>query len=300
METWIVITVCAAFVQNIRSSLQKHLRGKMGTAGATFVRFGFGVPFAVLLLGLSLYFTHSELPNLNGPFFLWVVLAAVSQIVAQALLIMLFTHRNFVVGSAYIRTEPIMAAVFGIVLLAEAPSVPVMLAVAGSVMGVLLITLARSDVRVTSLITALGMREAQLGLSAAGIFGLSAVGYRAASLSLTGPNYLVQSGVTLCAAIFIQTLILAIWIYYRAPSDFSNIAKNWRPSLMVGLVGASASFMWFAAMTLQQAAAVKAVAQIEMLFAFATTYFVFKEHINAKEVAGCALIMVSVLILILL
>ena len=48
MEAWIVITIAAAFIQNIRSSLQKHLKGAMGTTGATFVRFGFGAPFALV------------------------------------------------------------------------------------------------------------------------------------------------------------------------------------------------------------------------------------------------------------
>ena len=68
METWIAITIGAAFVQNIRSSLQKHLRGKMGTAGATFVRFGFGVPFAFLFLTLALFGTDAQLPALNTNF----------------------------------------------------------------------------------------------------------------------------------------------------------------------------------------------------------------------------------------
>lgn len=297
METWIAITIGAAFVQNIRSSLQKHLRGKMGTAGATFVRFGFGVPFALLFLSIALTGTGAQLPTLNGGFALWIVLAAIAQILAQVLLIILFTQRNFAVGSAYIRVEPILAAAFGIAILAEAPSMPVVIAVLISVFGVLMITLAHSHVGVLSLATAISKKEAQLGLGSAAIFGFAAVAYRAASLSLGGPNYLVQGGVTLCVAIVLQTLLVGGWIYFRDRQDFQNIFATWRTGLAVGFVGALASFGWFTAMTLEQAAAVKAVAQIEMLFAFATTWFVFKEHMNFREVLGCLLIVTGVVVL---
>ena len=47
MSLWIPITIAAAFLQNVRSALQKHLKGVMGTTGATFVRFGYGFPFAL-------------------------------------------------------------------------------------------------------------------------------------------------------------------------------------------------------------------------------------------------------------
>ena len=52
------------------------------------------------------------------------------------------------------------------------------------------------------------------------------------------------------------------------------------------------------AMTLQQAAVVKSLAQIEMLFTFAATVFFFKERINRLEVAGCVLIVGGILVLL--
>ena len=51
MSLWIPITIAAAFLQNVRSALQKNLKGVMGTTGATFVRFGFGMPFALAFVG---------------------------------------------------------------------------------------------------------------------------------------------------------------------------------------------------------------------------------------------------------
>ena len=54
MELWIPITIAAAFLQNLRSALQKHLQGSLGTRGASFVRFGYGFPLAILY-ALSLH-----------------------------------------------------------------------------------------------------------------------------------------------------------------------------------------------------------------------------------------------------
>src|SRR4029079_9212295 len=100
MSLWIPITIVAAFLQNVRSALQKHLKGVMGTTGATFVRFGYGFPFALLfVLGLN-PFAGYPLPDVNLRFFVWVVVGGVTQIAATALLIHLFAFRNFAVGTA--------------------------------------------------------------------------------------------------------------------------------------------------------------------------------------------------------
>ena len=101
METWVVITVAAAFFQNIRSSMQKHLKGVMGTTGATFVRFGYGIPFALLYLGLLVLIFGKPLPTPNAGFFLWATIGGLAQITAQFLLVHLFSFRNFAVGTAY-------------------------------------------------------------------------------------------------------------------------------------------------------------------------------------------------------
>ena len=46
-------------------------------------------------------------------------------------------------------------------------------------------------------------------------------------------------------------------------------------------------------------ALLKAVAQIEIIFTFASTVFIFKEKINRLEVAGCIAIVVGILVLLL-
>ena len=299
METWVLITIAAAFLQNIRSVLQKHLKGVMGTTGATFVRFGFGVPFAFGFVALLAFGMGYPLPHPSSAFLAWVTVAALAQITAQALLIQMFSHRNFTVGTAYSRTEPAQAALFGLIFLGDRVSPATLVAIAISLVGVVLISVARAASGPSALIRSVFSRTAALGLASGTFFGIAAVGYRAASLSLGGPNFIMQAAVTLLAAIVLQTVVMLVWMRIRAPGELGRIRAAWKISAMVGLVGATASFGWFMAMTLQTAAAVKALAQIEMIFTFASSVLVFREHVNRLEISGCILIVAGILVLLL-
>jgi len=299
METWVLITIAAAFLQNIRSVLQKHLKGVMGTSGATFVRFGFGVPFALMFVVLLAVGLDFPVPRPNPAFLGWVTLAAISQITAQALLIQMFSHRNFTVGTAYSRTEPAQAALFGLIFLGDRVGGGTLAAIAISLVGVVLISVARSASGAAALIRSVFSRTAALGLASGTIFGIAAVCYRAASLSLAGPNFMMQAAVTLLVAIVLQTIIMLVWMWFKSPGELGRIRAAWKISALVGLVGATASFGWFMAMTLQTAAAVKALAQVEMIFTFASSVLIFREHVNKLEISGCILIVAGILVLLL-
>ena len=110
----------------------------------------------------------------------------------------------------------------------------------------------------------------------------------------------MRSATTLVCAITLQTVVMLIWILLRERDELPRIIKAWKPALLVGFAGATASFGWFTAFTLQQAALVKVVAQIEMLFTFASSVLCFKERINKPEIIGCVLITAGIVMLILL
>ncbi len=303
MPVWAIITVSAAFLQNIRSVLQKHLKGAMGTTGATFVRFAFGVPFAFAFLFGYAALANKTLPAFTPTFAEWVVFAALSQIFAQVLLVHMFSFRNFAVGTAYSRTEPAQAAVLAFVFLGETIRTSAVIAILIAVAGVMLISVARTPFTWRALIVSTFSRTALLGLASGLLFGAAAIGYRSASLALeptlVAPDFILQAGFTLASAIVFQTVVMAVWMVFRAPEEFGNIARAWKPSLATGFVGATASFGWFMAMTLQKAAIVKALAQVEMLFAFASSVLIFKERINMREITGCGLIVAGILVLVL-
>jgi drug/metabolite transporter (DMT)-like permease len=299
VELWIPITIAAAFLQNLRSAAQKHLKKAMGTTGATFVRFGFGVPFALLFVALLATAGGMRVPAPNVVFSAWALVGALAQIGATFLLIHLFSFRNFAVGTAYSRTEPAQAALFGLIFLGERVTTGALAAIAISVFGVMLISVAHEEKNWRSLFRSVGSRNALIGLASGTLFGISAVAYRAASLALGGPNYVMQAAVTLAWVICFQTLVMLGWMLWKDRAELGRIARAWKLSLFTGLVGASASFGWFAAMTLQQAAVVKALAQVELLFTFAASVFFFREKISVLETVGCMLIAFGIVVLVL-
>jgi drug/metabolite transporter (DMT)-like permease len=300
MSLWIPITIVAAFLQNVRSALQKHLKGVMGTTGATFVRFGFGVPFSLAFVFILNRIAGYPIPAANARFLIWTVVGGLTQIFATALLIHLFSFRNFAVGTAYSRTEPAQAAVFGLLFLGETVTLGALTAIGISVVGVMLISVAHAGGGWRALASSVVSRNALIGLASGTLFGLAAVAYRAASLALDGPNFMMQAAVTLAYVIIFQTVIMFAWMAWKEPAEIGRVGRAWRPGLIVGLSGALASFGWFMAMTLQQAAIVKSLAQIEMLFTMASSVFFFRETINRLEAAGCLLIVAGIVALIFL
>ncbi|MHA7969554.1 EamA family transporter [Rhizobium sp. CAU 1783] len=302
MIAWIPITFASAFLQNLRSVLQKHLKGRMGTTGATFVRFGYGVPFALLYLSILHYGLGRVLPVPNGPFWGWAIVGAGAQIAATFLLVHLFSFRNFAVGTAYSRTEPAQAALIALVLFGETITLPVLAAILVSVLGVMLISVARTTLTPAALVTSVFSRTALIGLLSGLFFGVSGIAYRSASLalapSLPAPDSVMQAAFTLIVVILVQTLSMLAWMLWRDRAELGRVRSAWKVGILVGFVGATASFGWFTAMTLQQVAVVKALAQVEMLFTFASSVFFFKEKINRLEVAGCLLIVAGVLLLL--
>lgn len=299
MELWIAITIAAAFLQNLRSAAQKHLKAVMGTTGATFVRFGFGLPFALAYVAALAFIAGDRVPSPNAVFLGWMMLGALSQIGATFLLIHLFSFRNFAVGTAYSRTEPAQAALFALIVLGERLSAGAVAAIAISVFGVMLISVAHMPMNWRNLVASVFARNALIGLASGTLFGVAAVSYRAASLALGGPNFIMQAACTLAWTITLQTVVMALWMAWKDRAEFGRIARAWKVSLFTGFVGATASFGWFAAMTLQQAAMVKALAQVEMLFTFAASVFFFKERINRMETVGCLLIAAGIVVLVL-
>ncbi len=299
MELWIPITIFAAFCQNLRSALQKHLKGTLGTTGATFVRFGYGFPFALLYLAGLYIVAGFDLPHINGPFLLAAAFGGLAQIVATFLLVHLFSYRNFTVGTAYSKTEPVQAALFGLIMLGETVTPAAAVAIAVGVLGVVMISLAKTPSNLRELGSALVGKPALIGLASAACFGASAAAVRVASLSLGVPGFLMQAAFSLACVTLFQTVVMALWMAWRDPHQLVASLRSWKISIWVGLAGAAGSAGWFTAMTLQQVAYVRALAQIELVFTLAASWFVFREKINRAELAGCLLIVGAILLLLL-
>jgi len=299
MELWIPITIAAAFLQNLRSAAQKHLQGSLGTTGASFVRFGFGFPIAIAYMLALHFWTGRAFPSLSLEFAFWSLVGGVAQILGTILLVHMFTLRNFAVGTAYSKTEPVQAALFGLIILGERITLGAVGAIIIGIAGVILISVARLPLSFANLWKSLVGRTAAIGILSGALFGASAVAYRSASLSLGGPDPIMQAAVTLAFVSTLQTLIMVVWMAATDTREFGRVARAWRSSTLVGVAGILGSACWFTAMTLQQVAYVRALGQIELVFTFAASVFVFREQINRQEIAGCLLIVGGILLLLL-
>jgi drug/metabolite transporter (DMT)-like permease len=287
---WALFTIVAAFAQTIRNAMQRELTASLGTVGATHVRFLFGFPFALLALTVVTMVAGDGLPRPDAIFWPWVLDGAFLQIAATALMLAAMNDRSFVVTIAYIKTEPVQVALFGFVLLGDVVTWPMAVAILIATTGVVVMSW-RSGVKG-------GGRATALGLAAGALFGLSAIGYRGAILSLTGQNYVMAATFTLAVGLLLQSAALSLYLWLREPAVLIAIARAWRPSLFAGFMGALASQFWFLAFALATAASVRTLALVEVLFAQAISRFAFRQPTTAREGAGIALIVIGVALLV--
>ena len=299
MELWIPLTIGAAFFQNIRSALQKHLSGKISTLGAAYVRFFYALPIALIYLyGVSAY-TGQSLPAIDSKFLLYGLLGGICQIMFTVFLLWLFSFRNFTVGTTLSKLETVMVAVFGLLLLGDTLTGAVVVAIAISALGLIILSIGQSKLSVTSALAGLWHKSTLIGLSSAAWLGLSVVFFRAASLSLQLDQFLMAAAFTLSIVLILQTLIMGALLALREFEEFKKVFIYWRPACAVGISGGLASIGWFSAFTLQNASYVRALGQIELLFTFALTVFLFREKVSRAEIIGIALIMGSIILLLL-
>jgi drug/metabolite transporter (DMT)-like permease len=295
---WILLTLFAVVMQTLRTAGQKHLTAHMDAMAATLVRFLFGLPFAAVYLFVVIRVYQTPLPEPNATFLIFAVTASVAQIVATALLIYLFTLRNFAVGTTYARTEAFLTAVVGALFFGELVTLPGWVAIFVSVAGVVVLTIARTHIDALSLVHRLWNRAAAVGLASGLCFALTSLSLRKASLSLGVDNFQLSAGITLVTMVVIQTALTSAYVGIKSARQFPVIFRCWRPCLFVGFTSALGSIGWFTAMTLERASYVKALGQIEFVFALAVSTFFFRERTNALELCGMGLIAAGVLILV--
>lgn len=299
MEIWIPITVFAAFMQNTRSALQKHLKGRLTTLGATYVRFLYAAPFAVAyMLGLHLI-GGSPLPSPNDTFLIYVALGGLSQILFTFLLLWLFSFRNFAAGTTFSKTEVVQIAILGFLVLGDTLTWISGAAIILAAIGVVVLSAAQINVSLATLFTSLGEKSTLIGLASGAFLGASVVFFRGAALSLNYPGFLMAAGFTLAVAVVFQTVIMGLYLAWKEPATLKAVVVEWRWSLAVGVAGVLASIGWFTAFTLENASYVRAVGQIELIFTFIASIFFFRERTNRKEVLGILLVAAGIILLIL-
>ena len=177
---WIPVTLAAALAQTGRNATQRGLTERLGTLGATNVRFLYGLPFACAFLALALWATDSAPLPLTPRALIFTVFGAAAQIAATALMLQAMRNQGFGLVTAWLKVEPVLVALIGWAILGEALTLPMLAAIAVAVGGVLVMTLKPGQGR--TMLS--GLAPAALGLAAGLAFGLSAIGFRGAITAL--------------------------------------------------------------------------------------------------------------------
>ena len=289
---WVIFTIVAAAGQTARNAMQRELTASLGSVGATHVRFLFGFPFALLFLAVVMAVNKLGLPHTDWRFWAWNVAGALTQIGGTALMLKTMTERSFVVTVAYLKTEPLFVAGIGLFLPHETLTAGMVVAMVIAIAGVVLISL-RSRVADSG-----GIHSALYGLTAGGMFAVSAIGYRYAILSLQLPGYVMAATFTLAVGLVIQAAVLTAWLAIVDAKVLRAIFRLWRPSLLAGLMGSAASEFWFLAFALATAASVRTLGLIDVLFAQMVSHILFKQKTTAREAAGIALLVGGAVLLV--
>ena len=298
MELWVWASIAAAFFQTGRFMLQKKLSmGALSTGGATFARFAYAAPLTVLAVAIYLLARGAPFPAIGTDFLPFGIVGALCQIGATAAVVALFRERNFAVGITFKKTEVILTAFAGWLVLGESLSLQGWVAIGVGLAGVLLLSQAPAG---GTLKAGLTSRATGLGLLSGLLFAGSAVGYRGASLAVETGDPLLRAGLTLAAVVTFQAVVMALWLKWREPGQ---VAATWgarNSAVWIGVFSMAGSLGWFTAFTLQTAAYVQAVGQVELIFSLMAATLFFHEKTTRRELAGMALLAVSILLLIFL
>lgn len=291
---WVPLTLVAAATQVLRNGLQSNLTAKIGTLGATQVRFIYGLPFAALFLIAALLLENTPLPEITTGAFGWSLLGAVCQIGGTALMLMVMGQRAFGVAYAYIKTEPVIVALLGVLLLGDHLPLLAWLAVVLVTGGVVIASVRPDEFR-----NLLGESRMILsGVASGGLFGLSAICFRGAAEALPQGDFIIRSLTVLVITMALQSLLLGLWLALRDRAAFTGSLREWRGSLGAGFTGAVSSAFWFAAFALTAAASVRTLGLIELPMVALLSGRLTGKAVARHELLGLGIVMGGVALLL--
>ncbi len=304
---WIAVTLLAASLQIARTSEQHRLRSVLNTAEAGYVRFVYAFP-AALTFAIIWVLGPGELPSPGTAFWLSVTGGGIAQILGTMALLQAFKLRDFALGTIYAKTEILFVGAGSALILGEPLSLLGWLGVIICLTGVIWLATSSTDQTTPQADTTTAGHTgysrfrldpaAVFGILAAGGFSLAAIGIRSASTSLEGAT-VERALFTMTAMLGVQTLIQGIALARSSGSSLRNVIDAWRPALIVASLSLSGSLAWATAVTLENAAKVRTLGQIEIVLAFATGVLVHREAHRPVEYLASAITTAGIVLLVL-
>lgn len=287
---WLPATLLAGLFQAWRTAVQQRVRKELSVNGAGLVRYLYGFPVGLVLLALYLMARDIDFP-VHGPGF-WsnAFAGGLAQVVATNLLIMAFGYRNYVVGTAYAKTEAVQGAILAMILLGEMLSVLTWAGIGVGVVGVVILSTGGQKLSPADLLKQLGQPAALCGLGAGFLFAMTSIFVKRATLTVDTGDKVLAALTVLVAVLFLQTLMQGGYVLLRERDQFAKIFRGWRVSGQVGVLAALGSACWFTGFATAPVALVRAVGQVEVIFTLAFGRFYLREPLARSEAAGLFLV----------
>ena len=293
---WLPATLFAGCVQAWRTAVQQRLRATLSVNAAGLVRYLYGFPVALLLLCGWTALQGAAIPALPLPFWGFAVAGGICQIIGTNLLIMAFGYRNFVVGTAYAKTEAVQGALLSAWLLHELLSPLVWAGIGVGVIGVIVLSTGGKRLGPGAILREVVQPAALCGLGAGLGFALTSIFIRSATRQLDTPDLLLRALVTLAVTMISQAILQGLYVAIREPQQLRAVATSWRTSGQVGVLAALGSAGWFTGFATAPVALVRTVGQIEVIFTLLFGRFYLKEPLGRSEAAGLVLVAIGVIL----
>ena len=293
---WLPATLLAGAIQAWRTAVQRRVSREMSVNAAGLVRYLYGLPFTMLLLAGHRLIFPGPLPSPDPSFLLFCLGGGLAQIIATNLLIMAFAHRNFVVGTAYSKTEAVQGAILSFLLMGERLPPLAWVGIGCGVAGIMLLSIGGER---PGFISALGQPAALCGIASGFFFALTAIAIRRATQEVGGSadaDPILAALIVLVVTVAMQTMMQGSFLLLREPGEMRKVLRGWRISGQVGLLSALGSACWFTGFATAPVALVRIVGQVEVAFTLGFGHFYLGERMKRSEAMGLILVATGVVL----
>ncbi|RVU84688.1 DMT family transporter [Leucothrix sargassi] len=289
--TWIAFTCFAAFCQAWRNALQSKLSKHLNVLAVTLARFLWASPLALIYLVTLYQWQPTEIPTFSAKSYLFIVGASVMQIVATALMVVLFKQKNFAIGAGLAKCEAPVAALLGVLFFSTTLTYWGWIGVAIGAIAIMILS-TPDKLRDFSLKTVV------IGLACSSAFALTSLWVREASLSLSIP-FPHSAAWVLFLVITLQTLMLTAYLFLRDRAALKLMFVHKKLVVFTSITSFLGSLGWFSAMSLQTVPYVKTLGQIEIFFMMLISAFWLKEKTRHKDMLALVLVAVAAVLVML-
>lgn len=294
---WLPATLLAGALQAWRTAVQRRVSKTLSVNAAGLVRYLYGLPVAAaMMLTYQFLIAPSAFPALGRWFVLFCAAGGLAQIVATNLLLMAFGERNFVVGTAYSKTEAVQSAILSVVLLGDHLSLLTWLGIGFGVVGVMVLSTGGKRMGAGELLRSLGQPAARYGIASGFVFALTTIAIRRATMEVATPDHIRAALIVLAVTVTLQTLMQGGYLAWRERDQVAKVFAEWRTAGQVGLMSSVASACWFTGFASAPVALVRIVGQVEVAFTMAFAHFYLAEKTAKSEVAGLVLVAIGVVL----